>query len=282
MIIEKILNNNVVMARNASGEETVYMGRGLAFKKRVGDELLPEFVEKEFVLKDSALSSQFQQLFSDLPSEEVEAVKKIVDLAEEKLGVELSSNVYLTLTDHIHYALARAKDGIELPNPLKYETRKFYPKEFEVAKQGIQLINEQFGVAFGDDEAGFIAFHIVNGEQGNNTMEVTMTATEIVGSILTIIGRYFGTLFDEDSLNYQRMVTHLQFFSQRYLKDELSSEEDEFLYELIQSKYPKAFQAVQRINEYLQKKYDKPVGQAEQTYLTIHIQRLVGDAEKNK
>ncbi|MBP1044669.1 PRD domain-containing protein [Enterococcus sp. BWM-S5] len=280
MIIEKILNNNVVMARNSSGEETVYMGRGLAFKKKVGDEIQQEFVEKEFVLKDSVLSTQFQQLFSDLPSEEVEAVKRIVDLAEEQLGTELSSNVYLTLTDHIHYAIARAREGIELPNPLKYETRKFYPKEFDIARQGIQLINEQFDVEFADDEAGFIAFHIVNGEQGNNTMEETMTATEIVGNVLTIISRYFGLPFDEDSLNYQRMVTHLQFFSQRYLKDELNSEEDEFLYELIQSKYPKAFQSVQRINQYLVTKYDKPVGKAEQTYLTIHIQRLVG--EKNE
>lgn len=280
MIIEKILNNNVVMARNSSGEETVYTGRGLAFKKRVGDEIQQEFVEKEFILKDSVLSSQFQQLFSDLPSEEVEAVKKIVDLAEEKLGTELSSNIYLTLTDHIHYAIARAREGIELPNPLKYETRKFYPKEFDIARQGIQLINEQFDVSFADDEAGFIAFHIVNAEQGNSSMEETMTATEIVGNVLTIISRYFGLPFDEDSLNYQRMVTHLQFFSQRYLRDELNGDEDEFLYELIQSKYPKAFQAVQRINQYLITKYDKPVGKAEQTYLTIHIQRLVG--EKNE
>ena len=280
MIIEKILNNNVVMARNTSGEEMVYMGRGLAFGKKVGDEIQPDFIEKEFVLKDTALSSQFEQLFSDIPSEEVEVVKKIVDLAEDQLGSELSPNIYLTLTDHIHYAIARARDEIVLPNPLKYETRKFYPKEFEIAAQGIRLINEQFHVDFSDDEAGFIAFHIVNSEQGNNTMEVTMTATEIVGKVLTIIQGYFGTLFDEDSLNYQRMVTHLQFFSQRYLKDELNSEDDEFLYELIQSKYPKAFQAVQRINQYLVSKYDRPIGKSEQTYLTIHIQRLVGEKKE--
>ncbi|MBL1228465.1 PRD domain-containing protein [Enterococcus sp. BWB1-3] len=280
MIIDKILNNNVVMALNSSGEETVYMGRGLAFSKKVGDEIFPEFIEKEFILKDTALSSQLEQLFSDIPSEEVEVVKKIVDLAEEELQMELSSNIYLTLTDHIHYAIARAKEEIVLSNPLKYETRKFYPREFNIARQGIKMVNEQFDVSFSDDEAGFIAFHIVNSEQGNNTMEVTMTATEIVSNVLTIIQRYFGTLFDEDALNYQRMVTHLQFFSQRYLKDELNGDDDEFLYELIQSKYPKAFQAVQRINQFLETEYNKPIGKSEQTYLTIHIQRLVG--EKNE
>jgi len=46
---------------------------------------------------------------------------------------------------------------------------------------------------------------------------------------------------------------------------------------LVQGKYPKAFQAVQRINEYLLKSYDRPIDQAEMIYLTIHIQRVVND-----
>ena len=37
MIIEKILNNNVVITRSPSGAETVIMGRGLAFGRAAGD-----------------------------------------------------------------------------------------------------------------------------------------------------------------------------------------------------------------------------------------------------
>ena len=33
-----------------------------------------------------------------------------------------------------------------------------------------------------------------------------MEATKMVRDILTIISRYFGQVFDEDSLNYQRML----------------------------------------------------------------------------
>ncbi|MDH6364994.1 beta-glucoside operon transcriptional antiterminator [Enterococcus sp. PF1-24] len=280
MIIEKILNNNVVMTTNPAGEEVVCMGRGLAFQKKIGEEINPAFIQKEFILKDSSFSSQFQELFSDLPPEEVELVKKIVDLAEEKLETELSTNIYLTLTDHIHHAILRAKEGIELTNPLKYETRKFYPKEYEVALQGIALLNESFEIQLTDNEAGFIAFHIVNATQANGSMDVTMNATEMVGDILTIISRYFGIVFDENSLAYQRMVTHIQFFAQRYLKDEVYNEKDEFLYELIPGKYPKAFQAVQRINQFLLGKYDKSIDEAEQTYLTIHIQRIIAKDEQ--
>ena len=83
-------------------------------------------------------------------------------------------------------------------------------------------------------------------------MEVTMEATKMVRDILTIISRYFGQVFDEDSLNYQRIVTHLQYFAQRYLKQE-AHDGGRISFALVQGKYPKAFQAVQRINEYLLK-----------------------------
>lgn len=277
MVIGKILNNNVVVSTNDAGEEVIYMGRGIAFKKKIGDVIDDAFVEKEFVLKDSFTANQFQQLFADIPAEEVEAVKQVVDEAEQVLGVELSPNIYLTLTDHIHYALMRAREGIEIPNPLLFETRKFYPKEYAIAAKAVERFEKNFGVSLPEAEKGFIAFHIVNSEQANGTMETTMQAVEIVRDVLAIISRFYGKVFIPDSLNYQRITTHLHYFAQRYLSDDLSGEKDEFLFELIQAKYPKAFQTVQRINEYLIKTYGKPIGESEMIYLTIHIERVVNE-----
>ncbi|TXJ87355.1 PRD domain-containing protein [Enterococcus gallinarum] len=277
MVIGKILNNNVVVSTNDAGEEVIYMGRGIAFKKKIGDVIDDTFVEKEFVLKDSFTANQFQQLFADIPAEEVEVVKQVVDEAEQVLGVELSPNIYLTLTDHIHYALMRAREGIEIPNPLLFETRKFYPKEYAIAAKAVERFEKNFGVSLPEAEKGFIAFHIVNSEQANGTMETTMQAVEIVRDVLAIISRFYGKVFNPDSLNYQRITTHLHYFAQRYLSDDLSGEKDEFLFELIQAKYPKAFQTVQRINEYLIKTYGKPIGESEMIYLTIHIERVVNE-----
>ena len=101
----------------------------------------------------------------------------------------------------------------------------------------------------------------------------------MVRDILSIISKFFGVIFDEDSLNYQRIITHLQFFTQRYLKGESSDEKDEFLYTLIQGKYPKAFRCSERINDYLLKTRHEKMGIAEQIYLTIHIQRVVSEKQ---
>ncbi len=135
---------------------------------------------KRICVKDTFTANQFQQLFSDIPVEEVEAVKQVVDDAEASLGIELSPNIYLTLTDHIHYALVRAREGIELPNPLLFETRKFYPKEYAVAADAVAYFEKVFGISLPESEIGFIAFHIVNSEQANGTMETTMQARSFV------------------------------------------------------------------------------------------------------
>ncbi|MGM0124923.1 beta-glucoside operon transcriptional antiterminator [Enterococcus sp. AZ194] len=277
MYIEKIYNNNVVLSKNEAGDEIIFMGRGIAFQKKIGDSLDTDKIEKEFILKDSSAMGQFQQLLVDVPTEEIYLVKKIVDMAEERLATELSPNIYVTLTDHIHYALQRSKENVLIPNPLLFEIRKFYGKEFKIAKDALKIIEERTGILFPEDEAGFIAFHFVNSQQANGNMEVTMTATTMVRDILSIISRYFGQIFNEDSLSYQRIVTHLQFFAQRYLRDEVYEEADAFLYELIQSKYPQAFQCVQRINDFLVQTQQKPIDKSEQVYLTIHVQRIVGE-----
>lgn len=55
MKIAKILNNNVVVVLDEHGREQVVMGRGLAFQKRVGEELDKQRVEKVFALQNDEL-----------------------------------------------------------------------------------------------------------------------------------------------------------------------------------------------------------------------------------
>ena len=70
----------------------------------------------------------------------------------------------MTLTDHINSAVARYREGIALKNMMKIDIRKFYPKEYQVGMHAIEWIKEQTGEDLGDDEAAFIAMHIVSAE----------------------------------------------------------------------------------------------------------------------
>lgn len=275
MIIKKVLNNNVVISENKDQQEVVVMGKGIAFNKKVGDQLPLTSIEKMFVNQTGTERQEMEKLVEKIPPEIIEISKEMMLLAEKEIGYNYSEKSYLSLTDHLFYAIERAQENISLPNPLLFDIKKFYAKEFNVAMQGIAIVEKRLGVAMTEEEAGVIALHLANSVTDYQDMATTMRNTELVKNILNIIRCYFGCEFDESSTNYQRMVTHIQFFVQRVMNNELSEETDEFLYELVQSKYPQAFQCSLRIKDYLSTKRDISIGHSEIIYLTIHINRVI-------
>ncbi|MGX4686719.1 BglG family transcription antiterminator LicT [Vagococcus sp. JNUCC 83] len=275
MIIKKVLNNNVVISENKDQQEVVIMGKGIAFNKKIGDKLSLTAVEKMFVNQSGSERQEMENLVEKIPPEIIEISKEIMLLAEKEIGYNYSEKSYLSLTDHLFYAIERAQENISLPNPLLFDIKKFYAKEFNVAMQGIDIVEKRLGVTMTEEEAGVIALHLANSVTDYQDMTTTMKNTELVKNILNIIRRYFGREFDENSTNYQRMVTHIQFFVQRLMNNELSEETDDFLYELVQSKYPQAFQCSLRIKDYLSTKRDISIGHSEIIYLTIHINRVI-------
>lgn len=69
MKIAKILNNNVVVVLDEHQREQVVMGRGLAFQKRVGEDLDESNIEKIFALQDAGLAGRLSELLSQIPLE---------------------------------------------------------------------------------------------------------------------------------------------------------------------------------------------------------------------
>ena len=49
--ITQTLNNNVALVKNEHGEQVVVMGLGIVFHKKKGDLIVPDKVEKVFLLK---------------------------------------------------------------------------------------------------------------------------------------------------------------------------------------------------------------------------------------
>lgn len=67
MIIEKIFNNNAIIAKDSGKDELVVMGRGIGFKKSPGDPVDVSLIEKTFVLKRNDASEKFKALMADAP-----------------------------------------------------------------------------------------------------------------------------------------------------------------------------------------------------------------------
>ena len=164
-----------------------------------------------------------------------------------------------------------------LKNVLLLDIRQLYKKEYGY---GARSGRRNSTGAFHDtscrlDEAGFMALHFVNAEDGQQNDDSYRIAL-IVNQVQEIVKSYFSDVaFDETSLYYQRFLTHLKYFAQRYLHKELQYDEDEKLFRIIQEQCREAYGCVKLIYLMMEEKYHYELSKEEMMYLSIHIQTNV-------
>lgn len=132
IIIEKVINNNIISAYEKSGAEVIVMGRGIGFKKKQGEVVPADQISKIFRIKSRTLAEQFKELLANMPLERVRISDEIISHAKDHLKLKLNQSIYVTLTDHINFAIERVSQGIEPQNALLWEIKRFYPQEFQL------------------------------------------------------------------------------------------------------------------------------------------------------
>ncbi|EMC23665.1 BglG family transcription antiterminator LicT [Streptococcus mutans] len=276
MKIEKVFNNNVVQILGINNEEIIVMGKGLGFQKKPGDEVNQDLIEKRFILQNTNtdMVGELSRVYVDLDSEEIDLVLEIIHQGQEKLGQTFDISLYIALADHLHYTIQRTREGLTLQNPLAWEVRKFYPKEFQLGKDTIELVKEKMMLQLVDDEAASIALHFINAQKDGGLLEKNRLISKIVSDILEIVRLHFGEVRDEESISYNRFITHVQYFAQRVANGLVQGKNDAFLYEQVKENYPHAFACTEKIKSYVESAYNFAMSRDEQVYLTIHIQRL--------
>lgn len=275
MRIDKILNNNVITSINENDEEVIIMGKGIAFNKRCGDIVIKDKIEKVFVLSNPNMNRKFIELISKIPLEYTVLSEKIISYARKELDKTLNENIYISLTDHIYNAIQRQKSGIVVTNGLIWETKRLYKEEYKIGLKALEMISDQFDIRLPEDEATFIALHIVNANL-NEEIPILMDITKIIQEILNIVKYNFNIEFDEESLSYYRFITHLKFFAQRLFNNKIIVEDnDNELYEIVKEKYKEAYKCVNKIRKYILKDYNYDLTKEEMLYLIIHIEKLV-------
>lgn len=280
MIIKKKLNNNVVLTKDETNRELVVVGKGIAYNKKLNDEIDQSKVVKIFVPESKGEKNRILEMIQEIPIEYLNVTKKIISYTRGKYQLILNESIYIALTDHLLSSVERHKKGIVLKNKFQWEMKRFYPNEFDVGLYGIRQIQENFGITLSEEEAGFIAMHVVSCEIGDD-MEDFYSLTHFIHQLTNIIKYYFNIHFDEESLDYYRFITHLKFFWLRINNDkgnEFQNLENDIL-EVIKNKRVKAYLCSLKVKEFIEKNYGYQLDNEEILYLTIHISRLTNDTD---
>lgn len=281
MIIEKILNNNVIASIDPkTNKEVILMGSGIGFNKKVGQQVEEDKIQKTFVIDNETLGNKIKKLINQIPDGIFELSNEIITHAVKELSIKLDKQIYISLSDHIAFAIKRYKKNISLKNDLLNEIRRVHKKEYKIALWAVDYINTKLNIELPEDEAGFIALHFVNASFDGSPIE-TITSTKIIKDVLNIIRFYCALEFDEDDLNYDRLLTHLKYFAKRVINNNQHKSSDESFIEIISKSYPHAYNCSLKIKEYINTNYNYNVNGDELVYLTMHIQRVISVSKEN-
>ena len=276
MKIYKILNNNVAVVFGENGQEKIVMGKGICFKKKAGDEIESDVIDKEFFLSGEEAHNKFQVLVKDIPMEHIALGEEIIQEAKLRLGKKLNDMIYISLIDHVHTSIIRFLDGVTVKNALLWDIRRFYRDEYQIGLWALDRIEERCKVRLPEDEAGFIALHLANAQMDQEQMQNMYEITRIMQEVVNIVKYFFQMEFDEDDVYYYRFITHLKFFAQRLTgHSSYDGDDSDELWSLIREKYKDAYRCVEKITQFINQKYEYQLSREEQLYLTIHIERIV-------
>lgn len=273
MQILKVINNNVVSAYNEKGKEVIVTGKGIGFQKKPKDEIDDTKVEKVFRL-DNEMTREFERVVADIPYDHIQIVARIITMANDLMDHKLSKGIYISLLDHLNCAIVRGKDGIHVENSLLWEIKRFYSAEYQIGLYAIELIKKELGVSLPEDEAGFVAMHILNAELGSD-MKKTSIVPDVLKDVYNIIGYSAKHKIDESSIYYDRFVIHLKFLVERIVKKIEYTGQDEVLYDMIRDQFSDSYRCALRIQTYLKSRMNYNVPEEELAYLTMHIENLM-------
>ena len=272
MKILKVFNNNSVAAISDDLGDIILTGSGIGFQKKAGDLVDETKIEKTYLFKDDQ-KKRFEQSIAEVPAVYYEIAHKIVSKAVKDLKVDFSGEIFIAISDHLSFAVKRKKENIYLPNIILNETKIIYKEEYKVGLWALDYIENKIGIRLDEDEAGYLALHLVNFSLSNNANNAMKIVT-LTKEVLNLIKKTMKVELEEDSIGYTRISTHLKFLAERIFRDDASSVVDTTsdIREMLKEDARLAL-CINRIVKLIKERYNYVLSPDEQTYLCIHIKK---------
>ena len=202
MRIKKVINNNILCIVDGKGNEMIVTGKGLGFKRKVGERVDPALFEKTYHMEDKGEQRKLRELCEQIPLEHLRLTQDLIEYIKTQITTPLNESLLITLADHISFAIKRKEEGIEFTNPLQGPIMSYYPTEYHLGQHCLRVIREETQTDLNPAEAAFIAMHIVNAEL-NTSMTVMYDITKLIEGTLEGVEYYYQTAFDRESLDFK-------------------------------------------------------------------------------
>jgi beta-glucoside operon transcriptional antiterminator len=273
VVAHKVLNNNVVISVDSSGQERVLMGRGLGFHLSPTDTIDPAKVEKTFILDQGSEADHARQLLASVPYPVIEAVTRAVDEAERTLGRSLGRRLLIAVIDHVQYVLERLDQGIRIPSAAMPELRVLHPQEFAAATAMAGSVSASLATELPEEEAVFLTMHILNATRDEPNGTAALLFRRVQHVVTTVEGG-LGVQLDPASPDYARFILHVQFLLQRLVAKSMLRGSDTSFFEFAKLSYPRSYAIATDVKAYVTAATGSELTDEELLYVIVHVERL--------
>lgn len=271
--ITKLINNNVVFADD-SGQEIILFGKAIGFGKKRDDVVKDEQVIKIFRSANDSEKNYLSNLVEDIDVKYIDIASRIIAMFEEELNVKINDMMLVSLSDHISNSVINEREGIHVPLDILEQVIGLYPKEYKIAKKGLDLIEQEIGVKLQNSEAGFIVLHYIN-NRGSSSRSDGKYQLLFQEKIVMDVEEYFGVQLDRESLYFIRFMTHLSFLAARLHDKETLNQGDSIVYDALMIKYPKLKGCIDKSSKTILDTFNVNISDEEKGYLAIHINNML-------
>jgi len=271
-IVIKPLNNNVVFAKTSDEREVVLVGKGIGFNRKAGTVLdASDSVAKVFVLDQG--TEQYKQLLLETDEQIMGVCEEFIYYVSQQLKDHLNEHIHIALTDHLAFAIKRLKQGMIIENPFAHEIQALYPEEYALAEKGAVFVEEELGIVLPVGELCFIALHLHSARM-NKDIGKSQKAAALISKLVAIIEAELAIEINRHSIDYSRLITHLRYAIERTVSQQALKEQHP-LAALLKKQFPLCYNLAWKLVKVLENDLMKTVPEAEISYLTIHLQRIV-------
>ncbi|WP_411141003.1 PRD domain-containing protein [Streptomyces sp. x-80] len=275
----RVLNNNVVLARDKKGQEVILTGRGIGFSSRQGKPIDPALIVRVFVPADGRDPDHLSEALALIDEEVLRAV--VIALGEAGIEGRESTRPTLAIAvaDHVAGALDRAARGIVIEYPLCAEARTLYATEYAQAQLLLAAVNKRVSPQLAASEATALALHLVNAGFASGDLSFTYTMTGVIQQMLAVVTERYGLDVSQESMSAARFITHVRYLFVRIQQHRQLTGQESTIGKGIRQHYPEATRTAQRLATIVELRLGQHLSEDEVSYLALHVARMTMEAD---
>lgn len=283
-VVQRVHNNNVVLALDGRGRSVVITGPGVGYGARRGTMLDPSRVETVYVPENSTRAEVVAGTLAAIPVPVLETARAIVatfdgDQRDTAVPGTRSDALLVPVADHLHQAVLRAQQGVQLEMPLVWEVSNLYPRETRLGQEALKLISARLGVQLPPEEATAFALHFVSVGFSRQVIDRTMLMTQSLADIFSLVDSYRGQPLDRRGEAAARFVTHLRYLFTRLADGRPVADAPQLLHDALEAGLPDAMNIARAVSSELEDSWGHALSSSETAYIALHVHRLLAETE---